>query len=100
MYRTQVLDRTLRILDVLAESSEELGPSELALRLSLHKSTIHRLLTVLERYRFTRKDVTRGKYSLGMKLFELGSRAVAHLDRKSTRLNSSHIQKSRMPSSA
>ena len=27
-------------------------------------------------------------------------RAVSHLDRKSTRLNSSHIQKSRMPSSA
>ena len=27
-------------------------------------------------------------------------RAYQHLDRKSTRLNSSHIQKSRMPSSA
>ena len=27
-------------------------------------------------------------------------RTVAHRDRKSTRLNSSHIQKSRMPSSA
>ena len=33
--------------------------------------------------------------------FEIGLRiAAAGLDRKSTRLNSSHIQKSRMPSSA
>ena len=33
-------------------------------------------------------------------LFERVSRAVYMADRKSTRLNSSHIQKSRMPSSA
>ena len=33
-------------------------------------------------------------------LSELGYRENEQLDRKSTRLNSSHIQKSRMPSSA
>ena len=32
--------------------------------------------------------------------FELGDKAWKLTDRKSTRLNSSHIQKSRMPSSA
>ena len=32
--------------------------------------------------------------------FNIDSLAVSHTDRKSTRLNSSHIQKSRMPSSA
>ena len=31
---------------------------------------------------------------------EAVTQAEAHVDRKSTRLNSSHIQKSRMPSSA
>ena len=31
---------------------------------------------------------------------ERNARGIAKLDRKSTRLNSSHIQKSRMPSSA
>ena len=39
-----------------------------------------------------------------MRSAELGAggqaRAIAMIDRKSTRLNSSHIQKSRMPSSA
>jgi IclR family KDG regulon transcriptional repressor len=79
-YRVQVLDRTLRILDVLAERNTEMGPAELAERLSLHKSTIHRLLVVLERHGLIRKNPNAGKYGLGMKLFELGSRAVAQLD--------------------
>lgn len=79
-YRVQVLDRTLGILDVLAEARVEMGPAELAERLSLHKSTIHRLLRVLERHRFIRRNPNHGKYGLGMRLFELGSRAVAQLD--------------------
>lgn len=76
-YRIQVLDRTLNILNVLAEVSESLGPAELARRLSLHKTTTHRLLMALEGLGFVRRDPTEGKYSLGVKLFELGSRAVA-----------------------
>jgi DNA-binding IclR family transcriptional regulator len=78
-YRVQVLDRTFRIMDALAAVPSELGPAELAARLGLHKSTIHRLLVVLERQRYIRKT-SKGKYSLGMKLFELGSRAVAQLE--------------------
>ena len=73
--RVQVLDRALGILSVLAESSDELGATELGARLKLHKSTIHRLLTVLERHHLVRKNA-RGKYALGIKLFEWGSRAV------------------------
>ena len=48
--------------------------------------------------------VDHGKSTLvGHLLFETGAidqRTIDELDRKSTRLNSSHIQKSRMPSSA
>ncbi len=73
--RIQVLDRALGILSVLAETSDELGAAELGARLSLHKSSIHRLLAVLERHHLVRKNA-RGKYSLGIKLFEWGSRAV------------------------
>ena len=75
-YRIQVLDRALGILSVLAEAPEHLSPAELGTRLSLHKSTVHRLLTVLERHHLVRKNATRGKYALGIKLFEWGSRAV------------------------
>lgn len=75
-YRVQVLDRAVAILQVLADAPTELAPADLALRLRLHKSTIHRLLMVLERHRIIRKNPANGKYALGLKLFELGSRAA------------------------
>ena len=79
-YQVQVLDRALSILDSLSNEGPELGAAELSERLELHKSTVHRLLMVLERHRLIEKKPQNGKYRLGMKLFVLGSRAVAELD--------------------
>jgi DNA-binding IclR family transcriptional regulator len=79
-YRVQVLDRTLDILDLLAQSDTDLGPSELAAKLSLHRSTTHRLLKVLERHQLIRGGRVEGKYGLGIKLFELGNRVVSQSD--------------------
>jgi DNA-binding IclR family transcriptional regulator len=80
VYRVQVMDRAFRILDVLAEQHQEMGLTELAERLCLHKSTAHRLLIVLERNRFVEKDPATAKYRLGWRLFELGTLAVSRLD--------------------
>ena len=79
VYHVQVLDRALRILDVLA-AEDELGPGEIALRLSLHKSTVHRLLSVLEKNAYVDRSPANGKYSLGLKLIELGTHASSRLD--------------------
>jgi DNA-binding IclR family transcriptional regulator len=79
-YQVQVLDRALGILDVLSNDGQELGPAELSERLDLHKSTAHRLLMVLERHRLIERSSQSGKYHLGLRLFELGSKAVARLD--------------------
>lgn len=79
-YRVQVLDRTLRILDLLAQSDVDLGPTELGEKLAMHRSTTHRLLKVLERHQLIRKSQIEGKYGLGIKLFELGSRVVSQFD--------------------
>jgi DNA-binding IclR family transcriptional regulator len=79
-YRVQVLDRVLGILETLSSEDSELTLVELCDHLGLHKSTVHRLLMVLEQYRFIEKTPQNGKYRLGLKLFELGSKAVAHLD--------------------
>ena len=47
------------------------------------------------------RNVVAGASAVDLKRgLERGARAVTERDRKSTRLNSSHIQKSRMPSSA
>jgi len=79
-YRVQVLDRTLGILETLSSHGPELTLVEVSDYLGLHKSTVHHLLMVLEQYRFIEKSPQNGKYRLGLKLFELGSKAVAHLD--------------------
>ncbi|HKZ80399.1 MAG TPA: IclR family transcriptional regulator [Pyrinomonadaceae bacterium] len=79
-YRVQVLERSLGILELLCSEGPELSLIELSERLRLHKSTTHRLVGVLEQHRFVEKSSNNGKYRLGLKLFELGSKAIAHLD--------------------
>ena len=78
-YRVQVLDRALRILDVLAAEGQ-LAPGEISSRLALHKSTVHRLLAVLEQNEYVERHQGNGRYSLGFKLIELGTRASSRLD--------------------
>ena len=79
-YRVQVLERTFRILDVLAEDNSGVGLTGMAERLKLHKSTTHRLIMVLESNGFVEKNDTNGKYRLGSRLMQLGLSAVARLD--------------------
>jgi DNA-binding IclR family transcriptional regulator len=79
-YRVQVLDRALDILRVLGESKSDCSLAELCAALKLHKSTVHRLVMVLEQHRLVDKHPQTGRYRLGLRLFELGSRAVSVLD--------------------
>ena len=79
-YRVQVLDRALGLLDALAQQPNGATLTELSLRLRLHKSTAHRLVMVLERHHLVCRQPETGRYRLGLKLFELGSRAVASTD--------------------
>jgi len=77
-YQVQVLDRAMAILDTLAAQPGDVSLFEIAEQLHLHKSTIHRLLMVLERHRLVERAAI-GKYRLGLKLFELGNRAFSRL---------------------
>jgi DNA-binding IclR family transcriptional regulator len=79
-YRVQVIDRVFQILDLLAENKGELGATELAQQLQLHKSTVHRLLVTLEQHRFLQKNPDNAKYRLGWRLFELGMLAVSRVE--------------------
>ena len=78
-YNVQVLDRAAAILETLSEPGGDQSLLDLSERLGLHKSTVHRLLMVLERHRYVEKDPTSGRYGLGLKLFELGQKAVSRL---------------------
>jgi len=77
-YRVQVLDRTIAVLQCVADSETDLAAADIARQLRLHKSTVHRLLVVLESYRLIKKG-PQGAYGLGTRLIELGECAIARL---------------------
>jgi IclR family KDG regulon transcriptional repressor len=79
-YRVQVLDRALEILRVVGDRSGDSSLVEICKALKLHKSTVHRLIMVLERHRMVDKNPDTGHYRLGLRLFELGSKAISVLD--------------------
>ena len=79
-YRVQVLDRAVSVLDALAARQEDASLAELCRAVGLHKSTVHRLMMVLEGHRLVSKNPENGRYRLGLKLFEFGTKAVAALD--------------------
>jgi DNA-binding IclR family transcriptional regulator len=79
-YRIQVLDRALDLLRVIGERDGQCGLAELRAEVKLHKSTVHRLIMVLEHHRLVERNPNTGHYRLGLRLFELGSKAMAVLD--------------------
>jgi DNA-binding IclR family transcriptional regulator len=80
-YNIQLLDRAIVLLDVLSsESPLGLLPHEIAQRSGLHKSTVHRLLSALSRHRLVERDTKTGRHYLGLKLFELGVKAVPNVN--------------------
>lgn len=80
VYRVQVLDRALAIIDVLAHQREEASLAEIAALVQVHKSTVHRLILTLERHRFVERSPQTGHYRLGLRLFDLGTLAVARFN--------------------
>jgi DNA-binding IclR family transcriptional regulator len=80
VYRSQVLDRTFRLLDILGNDGDGLGITELADKLRLHKSTTHRLIMVLESSCYVERNSSTGKYRIGSRLMQLGLSALSRLD--------------------
>ena len=64
-------------IDALAEDSSGVSLAQLSVKLKLHKSTVHRLLAVLEQHGCVERNPESGKHFLGPKLLELGARAMA-----------------------
>jgi DNA-binding IclR family transcriptional regulator len=80
VYGVRAVARTVAILRAFCSPNTGLGVSDLAKRVSLHKSTTHRILTTLEQEGFVTQDPTTGCYRLGLALLELGSVVMDGLD--------------------
>ena len=68
----QVIDRMMKLLDVLAEHPEPLGLKQIAGATRLHPSTAHRILAAMTTDRLVDR-IEPGSYRLGMRLLELGA---------------------------
>ncbi len=58
----------------------ELGISELARRLGLGTSTVHRIVTTLVTERLLERGTRPGRYRLGLAIYELGTQVSEHVD--------------------
>lgn len=84
--RVQSLDRALEILETLATEGRGLGVTEIGQRVSLHKSTVHRLLAALADWGYVEKNPENGRYRLGMKIIDLGSIYLNNIELKTEAL--------------
>jgi DNA-binding IclR family transcriptional regulator len=75
----QSVDRALTVLRMLAKHGE-LGVTDIAKRLKVHKSTAFRLVTTLEQHDLVEQHSERGKYRLGVGVLQLAGATTAKLD--------------------
>ena len=78
--RIQSIGKMMDILSCFSTSVRHLSLGEIAATASLPRPTAHRILSTLREIGFVEQDGRNGRYSLGIRLFELGSLALANLD--------------------
>ncbi len=78
--RLSSVTTAIHLLKAFGEDDDELGISELAKRLGVAKSTVHRLASALLSEGFLQQNPETGRYRLGVGLFMLGSMVRARLD--------------------
>lgn len=70
----------MRLLKAFSEAEVEIGISQLAKRLGVAKSTVHRLAVTLVSEGMLEQNPETGKYRLGMSLFRLGALVRHRMD--------------------
>ncbi len=76
----RTLSRGLEILELLSEHPDGLELHQVAKAMEMPKSSAFNLLQTLVQHKYIRKPENALRYQLGLKLFEVGSAAVNHVD--------------------
>jgi len=79
-YPIKVLNKTFSILEVLLQQGSTMNMTEIAEKLGLYPSTIHRILDTLRHWGYVEQDPKSQKYRLGLKLLELGMAKLYQMD--------------------
>lgn len=75
----QSVDRALLVLEIIAKLGQA-GVTEIAAELGVHKSTVSRLIAVLESRGYVEQLSDRGKYRLGFSIVRLAGSTSAQVD--------------------
>jgi IclR family KDG regulon transcriptional repressor len=70
------LQKALRILVHLGQNGPEMGVTEIASSMNLNKTTVYRLLNAMAKFDFVEQNTENERYRLGLKLHELGLKAL------------------------
>lgn len=76
----QAIERAIDVLFTLGASTTELGLSEIAARVELPKSTVHRILVALGNKSMVCQDPSTQRYALHPKVLELGTLFSGQVD--------------------
>lgn len=79
----QVIERMMKLLDVLAEHADPIPLKQLAADTGLHPSTAHRILGAMTHSGFVERSDA-GAYRLGIRLLELGSLVKSRISLRET----------------
>ena len=79
-YRIQAIERAVSILNAFSVETPELGVTELAERVGLHKSTVHRFMVNLDAAGLVERNARTGRYRLGLHIFELGGLVMQQMN--------------------
>jgi len=76
----KILDKALRVLMLFSPEQPEWGVSTLSREVAMSKSTVHRILRVLEQHGFVTQNAETKRFRLGLAGIELGRRAQAGME--------------------
>lgn len=79
-YNVRAVERAIQILDCFDDKNPEMGVSEIAQAVNLHKATTHRIVTTLLNYGYLERANGNQRYRLGLKLAGIGFRVVRRMD--------------------
>lgn len=66
--------KAANVLNLLADAGEPMSLAQMASELNISKSTLHGIVATLVDVRFLAQDQSTGRYHLGTRLFQIGSR--------------------------
>jgi IclR family KDG regulon transcriptional repressor len=79
-YKVHSLERGLDLLEILSEASSEKSLKDLSEEAEFNQTTAHRILGALKSRGYVCQNPANSRYRLTLKMFELGSQIIQHLN--------------------